>query len=104
MVTGCGGSEAEIRPIPDVVWGGGAAKVTVDVDMTGDGTLFVSFTERMWDEHGQHYYTARELQGIDRLPAGHHRYSIDVPAGVTDGGALVNAGKEGRAPILGPAM
>ncbi|MHC5024089.1 MAG: hypothetical protein ACYTGG_09275 [Planctomycetota bacterium] len=83
VAIGCGGgTEAEVRGIPEVVWDGGAATVTVDVNFSGPGTLFVAFTDREWDETGQHFYTARELQGIDELPSGRHQFEIDVPSGV----------------------
>jgi hypothetical protein len=62
--------------IPTRVWEGGAATMSVEVDTTTPSQMRVSFNERSEEE------SARSLETWQDIAAGHHSFSIDVPADV----------------------
>lgn len=73
-VGGGGGPDLEsVGSIPSRVWDGGAGTMVVEVELSEPGTLHASF----WDEGDE-----RWLDADQRLPAGSHRFEIDLPAGV----------------------
>lgn len=67
--------------IPASVWGGGAGKLQIEAETTTPATMAVSFS----DESGE-----RHLETYERVAAGTHRWTIDVP-NATGGYVELNA-------------
>ena len=62
--------------IPTQVWEGGAGTLSIEVDTSTPARMSIDFGENDEDE------SARSLDTWQEIGAGHHSFSIDVPAGV----------------------
>jgi hypothetical protein len=62
--------------IPTQVWEGGAGTLEIEVDTSTAATMRIDFGE---DDDGM---SIRSLDAWQEIGAGHHSFSIDVPAGV----------------------
>jgi hypothetical protein len=62
--------------IPELVWDGGGGRLAIEADTTTAAQMRVSFSER--GENGEE----RSLQAWEDVGAGHHSWTIEVPAGV----------------------
>ena len=74
-IRGSGSSTEGMSSIPDVVWGGGAGKVTVEVETSEPARFHIMLSQN--SENG------KSLEAAVSVPAGKHSWTIDVPAGVS---------------------
>jgi hypothetical protein len=63
--------------IPQVVWSGGAGKLTIHTESTCAAQMRVSFSE-----HSEEQKEPRLLETYEDVPAGSHSWTIDVPGDV----------------------
>lgn len=73
-----GDANASVSHIPDKVWDGGGGKVIVEAETTEQARVSLSFETN--DSVGDSGH--RMLETWERVGAGLHTWSIDVPAGV----------------------
>lgn len=62
--------------IPTTVWEGGGASFEIEADTTSAAQMRVSFSQEIGDGD------EKQLETWEDVPAGHHRWTIDVPSGV----------------------
>jgi hypothetical protein len=65
-----------VNGIPTRVWEGGAGTLSIELDTTTPAQIRIDFGENAEDE------SARSLDAWQDIAAGHHTFSVDVPAGV----------------------
>jgi len=63
--------------IPTSVWGGGPAKIAVDVESTSPATMRISFNEREKPTGEQ-----KLLETWEKMPAGSKTFAVEAPARV----------------------
>lgn len=72
-LTGNRVSEAPVTAVPPSVWGGGKGTLEIEVETTSPAEMRVSFDR---DE------TEESLESVEKVGAGVHRWTIDVPEDV----------------------
>lgn len=82
-ISGDSSGVSSVQGIPSKVWAGGAGKLQIEVDTTCAARFSVSFNEGGED--------GRSLETWTTVPAGHHRWTIDVPSSV---GGYIELGAE----------
>jgi hypothetical protein len=75
-VVGTGPDTDTVSEIPTRVWEGGAGTLSIEVDTSTPAQMRIDFGE---DDDGT---PARSMDAWQEIGAGHHSFSIDVPAGV----------------------
>jgi hypothetical protein len=68
--------------IPTEVWGGGAGTVTIEAEASEPAVISASFETNLPIDDAKHQY----IDTWQKIPAGKHTFTIDVPANV--GGSI----------------
>lgn len=77
LTGGGGGNSAD--SIPSEVWGGGAGTVTIEAEASEPAVISASFESNLPVDDESHEY----LETWQKIPAGKHSFTIDVPANVS---------------------
>ena len=71
-------ASASLSHIPDKVWGGGGGQMVVEAETSEPGRIYVSFETDKPIDSSEHKF----LETWEKVDAGSHSFTIDVPAGV----------------------
>ncbi|HEU4928502.1 MAG TPA: hypothetical protein VFU38_01630 [Candidatus Krumholzibacteria bacterium] len=73
-----GGDSEVTDKIPTAVWGGGGGTVTIEAEASEPAVISASFEQNAFSDANHQY-----IEAWQKIPAGNHTFTIDVPAGVS---------------------
>jgi hypothetical protein len=76
-----GDGREQVKGIPDKVWEGGAGTMTIDVETSCPARMSVTFSEDDEEDEDVNDDEPRSLNAWEKIEAGSHSWTIDLPPG-----------------------